>query len=257
LDGSNRFDPNRVIHPMTIAVDWGNSSLKAGWFADDRLLHLARFDTPAGLLAALRDRPARRGIVCSTNRPADDVLTLADQTGTNWLTFSSETPVPIGNAYDTPRTLGADRLAAAVGATVLYPGRNCLILDAGTCLTADFVSADGVFRGGLILPGLQLQLRAMHEFTARLPLVSVEPGETLSLTATNTRQAMLAGVVLGMALALNGLAETYRTHHPDLAVLLCGGDGPGLESRLKEPIFAVPDLVLCGLNRILQYNVRQ
>ncbi len=240
----------------TVTVDWGNSSLKVGWFQNDQLLHIARFNTLTELSAALSLRPAQRGIVCSTNRPADDLLALTKQTDIDWLRFDSQTSVPIGNAYDTPQTLGTDRLAAAVGATVLQPGRDCLILDAGTCLTADWVSADGVFLGGLIAPGIQMRLRAMHEFTARLPVVSLASGDVLSVTATNTRQAMLAGAVLGMALEMNGLIADYRNRCPDLAVLLCGGDGPLLESRLKGAIFAVPELVLWGLNRISEHNVR-
>ncbi len=241
---------------MTIAVDWGNSSLKVGWFADGQLVHTARFADPTRLAVALQERPARRGIVSSTSRPADEVQALTGQTDIQWLLFTSQTSVPIGNAYDTPQTLGADRLAAAVGATVVQPGVNCLILDAGTCLTADWVSADGVFRGGMISPGVQMRLRAMHEFTARLPLVSLAPDDRLTVTATNTRQAMLAGAVLGIALEMNGLIADYRAQHADLTVLLCGGDGPLLESRLKGAIFAVPELVLWGLNRILEHNVR-
>jgi type III pantothenate kinase len=245
-----------LITGSTAAIDWGNSSLKVGWFQDGSLQKTGHFDTLTQTAEALRQNPPAHVIVSSTSRPAAEVRTqLTDLGGADWLLLTGQTPAPITNAYETPQTLGADRLAAAVGAVRLFPGRNCLILDLGTCLTADFVDAGGTFRGGLIAPGLRMRLRAMHEFTARLPLVEPEPDEALPLAARNTRQAMVSGAVNGLAFELNGLIGAYQSQ-PDLAVLLCGGDAPTFESRLKGPIFAIPELVLWGLTTILEHNVR-
>jgi type III pantothenate kinase len=244
-----------------LVIDWGNSSLKVGWFNGSTLLETKRYDAIDELLPDLTIRPTMPVMVSSTSRPADEIK--ACLTGWNrpvWV-LDAQVPVPIGKAYDTPQTLGADRIAAAVGATALFPGQMCLVLDLGTCLTADFVDSGSVFRGGLISPGLRMRFRAMHEQTARLPLTTfgADDGEQEqpwpALTATNTRQAMQSGVVNGLLFELNGLIETYRREHPGTVVLLCGGDAPYFESRLKGPIFAVPDLVLIGLNRILRYNV--
>lgn len=248
---------------MNVAIDWGNSSLKVGWFDGPALIRTGHFLTVAELADALARQPVQRGIVSSTSWPADGLQArLAEfgigSTDEQWLFLTGQTPVPIQKDYDTPHTLGADRVAAAVGALFLYPGEDCLILDLGTCITADWLDRESVFRGGLISPGLRMRLRAMHEFTARLPLLAVnrdEPPGWPRLDARNTKEAMLSGAMNGMRLELDGIIAEYRHQHPDCRVLVCGGDGPLFESRLKPPIFAVPPLVLWGLNRILHYNV--
>ncbi len=250
---------------MNVAIDWGNSSLKAGWFDGPALVQTGQFATVAELAPALAQYPAQRGIVSSTSQPAEVLKPQLAGLGigsvdTQWLFLTGQTPVPIQKDYDTPHTLGADRVAAAVGAMFLYPGENCLILDLGTCITADWLDNAGVFRGGLISPGLRMRLRAMHEFTARLPLLDVSrdnPPDWPRLDARNTNEAMLSGAMNGMRLELDGIIDEYRQQHPDCRVLVCGGDGPLFESRLKPPIFAVPPLVLWGLNRILHYNVKE
>jgi type III pantothenate kinase len=205
----------------------------------------------------LTDRPLEQILVSSTSRSADVIHRELYGLPVVVRVFDNQTPVPIKNGYDTPHTLGPDRLAAAVGAAGLFPNRACLVLDLGTCLTADLVDPAGTFRGGLIAPGLSMRFRAMHEHTARLPLIDdpLTDADWPHLVARNTRDALRSGVLNGLGFELNGLIDAHRRDWPDLAVLLCGGDGPVLRSRLKEPIFAVPELVLTGLNRILRYNV--
>jgi len=256
--------PLHQVIAENVVIDWGNSTVKTGWFEGSTLIETRRYDTLDALLADLTERTPTPTIVSSTSRSADEVRARLGGGGRAVWVLDGQTPVPIGKAYDTPHTLGADRVAAAVGATVLFPGQDCVVLDLGTCLTADFVDGGGVFRGGLISPGLQMRFRAMHEQTARLPLVtfgidemgSTGPNESWpGLTATNTRQAMQSGVLNGLMFEMNGIIETYRRERPGTVVLLCGGDAPSFESRLKGPIFAVPELVLIGLNRILRYNV--
>ncbi|WP_460978758.1 type III pantothenate kinase [Spirosoma knui] len=237
-----------------LVIDWGNSSLKTAWFKGETLLETSRYESPEALVAALANRLIGHVLVSSTNRPADEIRAqLVDLSQDVWV-LDGHTPLPIQKAYDTPTTLGADRVAAAVGAVTLFPQRDCLVFDLGTCLTADLVDRQGVFQGGLISPGLRMRFRAMHEQTARLPLVEL-PTEWPDLLAKNTRQALQSGVANGLAFEMNGIIDTYRRERPDIVVLLCGGDAPAFESRLKPPIFAVPELVLLGLNRILRYNV--
>ncbi|AQG80002.1 type III pantothenate kinase [Spirosoma montaniterrae] len=242
---------------VNVVVDWGNSSLKVGWFIGPDQLETARYESPEALMRVVQQRCPAHVLVSSTSRSADEIRAgLRHTPATVWV-LDSRTPVPIGKDYDTPATLGADRVAAAVGAATLFPGEDCLIFDLGTCLTADFVDRSAVFRGGLISPGLRMRFRAMHEQTARLPLIDLpdSPGNWPGLTAKNTRQAMQAGVVNGLAFEMNGIIDQYRREQPGIVVILCGGDAPTFESRLKPPIFAVPELVLIGLNRILRYNV--
>ncbi len=248
---------------MNVVIDWGNSSVKVGWFAGETLQQTRHFDTLNDLQAYETGQSPAHVIVSSTSHAAGAVqAVLTNWQHAHWVVMNSDLPIPIGNAYDTPHTLGMDRVAAAVGATTLFPGQPCLILDLGTCVTADFVDAEPTFRGGLIAPGVQMRFRAMHEQTARLPMIEVaewQPAVTERWppeTATSTRQAMTSGVLNGLLFELDGLIETYRQRNPTLRVLLCGGDAWLFESRLKGPIFAVPELVLRGLNRILDYNVR-
>lgn len=240
---------------MNLAIDWGNSSLKLGWFAGPVLVHTQVVVSPGDLPALLVGQSIEHVIVSSTSRPADELRYQVDAMGgADWLTLNSDLRVPIGKHYDTPHTLGADRMAAAVGATVLFPCQHCLVIDMGTCITADLVNTEPAFRGGLISPGLHMRLRAMHTFTERLPLVEVGHGWP-EVTAQSTREAMRSGVLNGTLFEVQGIIDTYRQRYPDLAVLTCGGDAPLFESRLKPTIFAVPELVLVGLNRILTHNV--
>lgn len=245
---------------MNLVIDWGNSSLKVGWFDTTVLLGTEHFGTAEAMLQTLVTRAEPmpdRVIVSSTSRSGAGIRQELAGLATELYVFDSRMPVPVQNGYETPHTLGPDRLAGAVGAVELFPGRACLVLDLGTCLTADLVDEAGTFRGGLIAPGLHMRFRAMHEHTARLPLIDnpLADDHWPELIARNTRDALRSGVLNGLGFELNGLIEAHRATWPDLAVLLCGGDGPVLRSRLKEPIFAVPELVLIGLNRILRYNV--
>ncbi len=247
-----------------LVIDWGNTSMKTGWFVNDVLVETGRYANSEALLDGITSRPVTQALISSTSRPTEEIKEQLAGINAGLIVFNSQTLVPLRKAYDTPTTLGADRVAAAVGAITLFPGQDCLILDLGTCLTADLVDRDSVFQGGLISPGLRMRFRAMHEQTARLPLVETPADwsdldwsslDWPDLTAKNTQAALRSGVMNGLAFELTGIVESYRRERPGLVVLLCGGDAPAFESRLKPPIFVVPELVLMGLNRILRYNV--
>jgi type III pantothenate kinase len=248
---------------INLVIDWGNTRLKAGWFTNNQLIDIGRYESVDKLLNDIGTRRAiqpvnRHVLVSSTAQSAEVIGQKLGVLNYNVLVLNGQTPLPIRNGYGTPQTLGADRVAAAVGAAALFPDQDCLILDLGTCLTADLVDREGTFQGGLISPGIQMRLRAMHEQTARLPLIHWEANELVnwpSPTAKNTQDAILSGVLNGLLLEMNGLIDLYRHDRPELVVVLCGGDASAFESRLKPPIFAMPELVLTGLNRILRYNV--
>lgn len=244
---------------MNVVIDWGNTAIKTGWFEGSQLVDTKRYATVDELVDAFAAQSAAHVLVSSTSRSAEEIRVRLRGLSASCMVLTSETPVPIRKAYDTPHTLGADRVAAAVGAVTLFPQQPCLILDLGTCLTADFVDQQADFQGGLIAPGLHMRFRAMHEQTARLPLIEARSGDGWepwpALTAKNTRSAMESGVLNGLRFELNGLIDAYRLREPNVVILLCGGDAPAFESSLKPPIFAVPELVLMGLNRILRYNV--
>ena len=162
------------------------------------------------------------------------------------LEFSSQTPVPIGNAYLTPETLGRDRLAAAVGATVLYPGRDVLIVDFGTAVTIDLVTADNTFRGGCISPGMKTRFRALHDYTAKLPLCG--PTEDERLQGLTTEEAVRLGVMNSLTFEIEGYIARMREKIDDLCVIFTGGDAKYFAKRIKNAIFANCNLVFCGLD---------
>ena len=168
------------------------------------------------------------------------------------LRFSSDTPVPIMNRYRTPETLGSDRLAAVIGASSLKPGKDLLIIDAGTCITYEVIDARGNYWGGNIAPGMQMRLRALHEFTARLPLVEAE-GEVPGM-GYNTETAIRSGVLRGMKYEIEGYIKSMRSKFPHLLVFLTGGDHINFDTNIKNIIFSDKYIVPRGLNKILDYN---
>lgn len=171
------------------------------------------------------------------------------------LVLDAHTPIPIINDYRTPETLGADRLAAAVGASMQHPGHDILIVDAGTCLTYEFVTKEGRYQGGCISPGLQMRLKALRAFTAKLPLIDSE-GD-LPEVGYDTETSIRAGVIRGMKFEIEGRIRHFQDKYPGLLVFLTGGDVFNFDSRIKNIIFADKYIVPRGLNRILAYNNEQ
>jgi type III pantothenate kinase len=234
----------------TIAIDWGNTRLKVGVFEDNVLQKVSILDCETALHVFLEHTLASRAILMATRTlPEDALSTLRKLLPT--LHFQSTTKLPISHTYETPHTLGADRLATAVGAWHLFPQTDCLIIDAGTCITLDFLSSAGKFEGGNITLGVQMRFRALHEFTAKLPLVDMMDYVSPTLTGKNTRQALYNGAVGGALAEIENTIARYSNLFPSIQVLMCGGDADFLASLLKVPIFALPNLGLIGLNQIL------
>ena len=242
---------------MNLIVDIGNSLVKLAVFEKGVLVaqRSARYPSASDFEALLQGRRAGRAIVESTRGDADEIVELVRGYADRVLEFTPQTPVPIGNAYRTPETLGRDRLAAPVGATVLYPGRNVLIVDFGTAVTIDLVTADGTFRGGCISPGMRIRFRALHDYTARLPLCSATERE--KLLGGSTDGAIRQGVMNSIAFEIEGYMTRMREKIDDLCVIFTGGDAKYFAKRIKNTIFANRNLVFCGLDRILEYNASE
>ena len=242
---------------MNLVVDIGNTLLKLAVFDGGRLVAQQcvgelREETFAGLLGGAR---AARAVVASTRGEAPAIVEAVRRHTDYLLEFTPATPVPIGNAYLTPATLGRDRLAAAVGAATLSPGRNALIVDFGTAVTLDFVSADGVFRGGCISPGMAMRFRALHEYTAALPLCDAT--DSAELLGRTTDEAVRLGVMNSLAFEIEGYIARMQGEIEDLCVIFTGGDTNFFAKRIKNTIFANCNLVFWGLNRILEYNASE
>ena len=242
---------------MNLIVDIGNTLVKLAVFDGGRIVAQRCVERlhPSMLGELLEGRRAAKAVVASTRGEADDVIETVRPYADYLLEFTSQTPVPVANAYHTPETLGRDRLAAAVGATVRYPGRNVLIVDFGTAVTIDLVTADNTFRGGCISPGVTMRFRALHDYTAKLPLCAATGGEGLS--GLTTEEAIELGVMNGIAFEIEGYVTRMREKIDGLRVIFTGGDAKFFVKRIKNTIFANCNLVFCGLNRILEHNASE
>jgi len=236
---------------MNIVVDYGNSSAKVGIFDKDQLAKQVTFSSAEELKTFLQNFSASGIIISSVARDATEVAAWATNIKRKYI-LNSTLPLPVKILYATPETLGVDRIAGVCGAQQMFPGEPCLVIDAGTCITYDFLDRQGSFLGGGISPGLMMRFQAVHTFTSKLPLV--KPVEKVNLIGDSTEHCIQSGVINGLAEELNGIIRRYQGEFDGLRVILCGGDARFFENILKGPIFAVPELVLSGLNSILNYN---
>jgi type III pantothenate kinase len=241
---------------MNLAIDFGNTRTKAGVFRGNELLYQAVWELPTveQLKSLPYNQSIEKAILSSVTKQPEEVLEYL-QDRFQVIELTTETPLPIGIRYKTPQTLGKDRVAAAVGVHHLFPGENCLVIDAGTCIKMDLVSAEGDFLGGNISPGIGMRLRAMHEFTARLPLVEQQP-ELPDELGNSTENALRNGGELGALLEVEGFIGRCKKKYRPLRVVLTGGDADFFAKNSKTKIFAHQNLVLIGLNQILQYNAK-
>lgn len=172
-----------------------------------------------------------------------------------FLELDDQTSLPIENIYETPETLGKDRLAAAVGANELFPDQNLLIIDAGTAITYDLVSEKNQFVGGNISPGLQMRFKALNQFTGKLPLVKYD--DDTELIGRNTMEAIRAGVQNGILFEMNGTIDLFNRNYKNLQIIMTGGDSNFFDRKLNYSIFVHFNITLIGLNRILEYNAKK
>ncbi|WP_207433741.1 type III pantothenate kinase [Sabulibacter ruber] len=237
---------------LNLAIDRGNSRIKAGLFRDGLLVQQYICADFSELGEKLAGTSLENAIMSSVSQEPAELVQHIPVSGKHVL-FNSQTPVPVHNNYGTPHTLGVDRLAAAVGAQYLFKDRNCLIIDAGTCITYDLLEANGTFQGGSISPGVTMRYQAVHTFTGKLPLV--EGYELPPMPGKTTAEAIQSGILYGAVAEAEGMIQHYERQYKPLTIIMCGGDAPFFESTVKARIFVIPELVLIGLNRILEYNV--
>jgi type III pantothenate kinase len=243
---------------LNLVIDIGNSRTKAAVFSGKELMETSVFDelTCDHLTDFVTRYPGIDQVILSTvSTASQDVLTFLKTKFPCFLELNHQTPVPIEINYLTPGTLGLDRLAAAIGARILFPGHDLLVIDAGTAVTFDLVERNGTFSGGNISPGLRSRFRALHEFTGKLPLVD-ETGPC-PVIGKSTDEAIRSGVVNGMILEIDGMIDLLKKKRPELQPVLTGGDAQFFERRLKSTIFVKFEITLIGLNRILEYNVEK
>lgn len=240
---------------MYLVIDIGNTTQKAAIYNEkDEMLNYIQHDilTCSEIEPLFNEYPIGAAIISSVGAANAPMVALLEQK-TNLLKLVPDTKLPMALHYETPQTLGTDRIACAVGAHALCPDHDVLAIQAGTCLVTDFVTAQGEYLGGSIAPGMRMRFQSLHEHTARLPLL--EPQELDFFTGDSTQNSILSGVIRGMACEIDGIIQHYQTRYPHVEVFLTGGDTVFLANYIKNRIFAAPKLVLLGLYKILRFNV--
>lgn len=243
------------MHSLNLCIDLGNTFGKAGFFRQNHLVEYHEQLSEENILQLVQDKKPSYVIISSVRNNLEVFINQIEQYA-EVMVLNSELPVPFHNHYATPKTLGADRIAGVIGARVLYPHQGCLVIDAGTCITYDFIDNQDNYYGGGISLGLQMRFKALNHFTERLPLI-IPDQNTPELIGNNTQKAILSGVINGVVAEINGIMSDYREKFGNFARILCGGDAAFFESKIKESIFVASNLILIGLNRILIYNVEK
>jgi type III pantothenate kinase len=240
---------------MLLAVDVGNTKIKAAVFKDDTLSGRFVFNAVEAVKAIenifAKYPTINAAILSSVVNASPEVLqTLENRVA--FITVNHDTPVPFKNLYSTPHTLGIDRIVLSSGAVLNHPAQNRLVIDAGTCITYDFIDDNDRYYGGAISPGIRLRYEALHNFTAKLPLLHREMPE--SVTGKSTAQSIHSGVVNALVFEIQGFIDYYENKYDNLVVILTGGDAEFLAERFKNTIFANSNFLLESLNQLYLYT---
>ena len=238
---------------MNLAIDIGNTRTKIGIFDNQKRMNVLSFENykTIDLLKIISENKIQKVIISSTIEiPLYllDALKMISQV----IILNAKTKLPFQNNYSTKDTLGRDRIALIAAAQANYPSQNNLVIGCGTCITFNFINQKNEFLGGSIHPGLKMRLQAMHTFTGKLPLISLE--NKAELIGNDTKSNILSGVLFGTAKEIDAMIDEYLVKFPEMNIIITGGDADLLVYRLKNEIFAVPNFTLIGLNHILEYN---
>jgi type III pantothenate kinase len=235
----------------SLVVDIGNSRIKSALFVDEHQKAEHSCDTLDEAIAFWNGLVFEKCLISSVKISKSE---LQSRLTFPFLFLDQDTPTPLKNAYSTPHTLGLDRLAGAVGAWKMAGKKPVLAIDLGSCITYELVDDQDTYLGGSITPGMIMRAKAMHHFTARLPEISLYPKPDQDW-GDSTISCMRSGIWSGVKFEMEGFIKNYRLKFPEISAYICGGDSQSFESLAKDHIFVVPNLVLYGLNCILNHNV--
>ncbi|TXD47946.1 type III pantothenate kinase [Polaribacter sp. IC073] len=239
---------------MNLVVDIGNTRVKSAVFEEDKLVELYVFDKRkiiSEIKRIVKKNIISKGIISNVASISEKRMAQLKQI-VDFQVISATSKVPFVNLYKTPKTLGVDRIALVAAAVKQFPSKNVLIIDAGTCITFDFVNSEAAYLGGAISPGIKMRYKALNKFTANLPLI--ESLELNDFIGKNTEESIISGVLNGVQNEISGVIESYNEKYSDLTVVLTGGDINFLSKQLKSSIFATQNFLLQGLNEILKLN---
>lgn len=237
-----------------ICIDIGNTQSKIGIFEDSELIDTILVDSiTEDLLDTLFNKYHIKNSIVSNVNESSSKITEILKSKTNYINFDNFTKIPFLNLYKTPETLGLDRIALVAAATNLETPNNVLVVSLGTCVTFEFLNRKLEYLGGAISPGLLMRLKAMNEFTAKLPLLDLD--EPTDFNGSSTNECMQSGAFYGITGEINGRLSLYENKFGKTDLVLSGGDCFLFEKHLKNALFAHPYLTLFGLNKIINYNV--
>jgi type III pantothenate kinase len=240
---------------MNLIIDIGNTFVKFAVFQVDEIVFQSSVEEPEFKKAfknILEKHPNIDKCIISSVGNLNEVALKQVKHSLKVVVLNSETKLPFSNKYTTPKTLGMDRLALVSGAVKQFPETNVLVIDAGTCITYDFISNENIYLGGAISPGIRMRYKSLNNLTANLPLLDTKMPE--KLIGNSTENAIHSGVVFGVLNEIDGIIGSYKEKISDLTVILTGGDAYFLSKQLKNSIFANSNFLLKGLNHILQFN---
>ena len=240
---------------MNLIIDIGNTSTKIAVYNGDEKVEafrtnqlkceqiekkISRYRIKKAIISSVRIVPPFVYDLLSVNIPFVHLLS-----------HKSDLPFTIG--YETPETLGTDRIAGVAGAYKQYPGANVLVIDAGTAITYDFLHGS-VYEGGNISPGIEIRFRALNRYTGKLPHLKMD--ENFHSPAKSTAGAITAGVINGVVYEINEYIRTFEKSPGTPVVILSGGDSGFLKDKISHSFAYMPEIVTDGLNYILEYNAK-
>jgi type III pantothenate kinase len=244
------FDKNP--HSLKLIIDIGNTTTKLALFDGKELNKYKVVDslTLKNVQQFILLNKVSSAILSSVKNISKEFYEVINEF--NAMVLSENTSLPIENNYATPSSLGNDRLAAVVGASFLYPKNDILVFDSGTCLTVDFINSSNQYIGGRISPGIEMRYKSLHTFTDKLPLI--KSARNALVIGNDTKTSIISGVQQGILAEVKIIISEYKSKNTDTVFVFTGGDSFYFEKELKNSIFANPNLVLIGLNEILDYN---
>ena len=240
---------------MNLVIDIGNTLTKVAVFENSNIVYSKIIETHNTFdpdQFQINFQEINQCIISSVSGNEAKIVSLLESKKIHVSQLNEDTRLPFTNKYKTKSTLGKDRIAVIAGAYKLYPGKNVLVIDAGTALKFELKNSKDEYLGGNISPGLEMRFWALNHFTARLPLL--KPEEDFSLIGQSTNEAIINGVQNGLIFEIQGYIEKLKEFYPELIIIATGGNAQFLNIHLKKAIFVVSDLTLIGLNTILEYN---
>jgi len=240
---------------MNLIIDVGNTYVKLAVFENDNIIrnYNVKDENLLNTIKLIKDERYEidKVIISSVGNLDESILNYIKKYFVT-LILNEQTKLPFKNLYATPTTLGKDRIALVSAAGEQYSKSNVLIIDAGTCITYDFINSQNEYLGGSISPGIRTRYKSLNNLTANLPLLDTEIPN--NFIGNSTKSSIHSGVIHGIIHEIEGVVKEYQKKYSDLTIILTGGDANFLSKQLKSSIFANSNFLLMGLNYILQFN---